>query len=65
LFTNLELLRMWSVTTPRAIFPARRIGELKDGYEASFLVLRGDPLRDFGATRAIALRVKQGVAISP
>jgi len=65
LFTNLELLRMWSVTTPRAIFPARRIGELKDGYEASFLVLHGDPLRDFGATRAIALRVKQGVAISP
>lgn len=65
LFTNLELLRMWSVTTPRAIFPSRRIGALEDGYEASFLVLRGDPLRDFGATREIALRVKQGATINP
>jgi amidohydrolase family protein len=63
LFTNLELLRMWSVTTPRAIFPKRRIGELRDGYEASFLVLRADPLKDIEATRAIALRVKQGVRL--
>lgn len=63
LFTNLELLRMWSVTTPRAIFPSRRIGMLQDGYEASFLVLRADPLRDIAATREIALRVKQGVPV--
>ncbi|HEV8381549.1 MAG TPA: amidohydrolase family protein [Gemmatimonadales bacterium] len=63
LFTNLELLRMWSVTTPRAIFPARRIGRLEEGYEASFLVLRADPLQDITATRAIALRVKCGVAV--
>lgn len=61
LFTNLELLRMWSVTTPRAIFPSRRIGQLRDGYEASFLVLGGDPLADFGNTRRIVRRVKQGV----
>ena len=63
LFSNLELLRMWSVTTPRSIFPDRRIGELEEGYEASFLVLREDPLADIGATRAISLRVKQGVPI--
>ena len=63
LFTNLELLRMWSVTTPRAIFPKRRIGELRDGYEASFLVLRADPLKDIEATQAIAMRVKQGVRL--
>jgi imidazolonepropionase-like amidohydrolase len=62
-FTNLELLTMWSVTTPRAIFPERRIGALEAGYEASFLVLRADPLADVTATRAIALRVKQGVPI--
>ena len=43
LFTNLELLRMWSVTTPQAIFPQRRVGCLANGCEASFLVL--------GATR--------------
>lgn len=65
LFTNLELLRMWSVTTPRAIFPNRRIGQLRDGYEASFLVLSGDPLADFGNTGRIVRRVKQGVEIAP
>lgn len=63
LFSNLELLRMWSVTTPRAIFPNRRIGRLRDGYEASFLVLGGDPLADFANTRRILRRVKQGVPI--
>ncbi len=65
LFTNLELLRMWSVTTPRAIFPDRRIGVLRDGYEASFLVLGGDPLADFANTRRIVRRVKQGVPLEP
>ena len=60
LFTNLELLRMWSVDTPRAIFPQRRIGLLQDGYEASFLVLAGDPIADFTHTGAIVRRVKQG-----
>ena len=65
LFSNLELLRMWSVTTPRAIFPDRRIGRLSDGYEASFLVLEADPLADFANTRRIVRRVKQGVEINP
>jgi hypothetical protein len=64
LFTNLELLRMWSVETPRAIFPQRRIGELRDGFEASFLVLAGDPLADFGNTGMIHRRVKQGTALT-
>lgn len=60
LFTNLELLRLWSVTTPRNIFPARRIGRLATGYEASFLVLDGDPLVEFSKTSAIRMRVRQG-----
>jgi hypothetical protein len=62
-FSNLELLRMWSVATPQAIFPKRRIGVLDDGYEASFLVLRADPLTDFTNTRAIVRRVKQGITL--
>jgi hypothetical protein len=62
-FSNLELLRMWSVVTPQSIFPKRRIGVLADGYEASFLVLRGDPLVDFATTRTITRRVKQGMAL--
>jgi predicted amidohydrolase YtcJ len=40
------LLRIWSETTPRAIFPNRQIGRLAPGYEASFLVVDEDPRVD-------------------
>lgn len=60
LFTNLELLRMWSTATPQLIFPQRKIGELREGFEASFLVLRDDPLADFRNTTGIVMRVKRG-----
>jgi imidazolonepropionase-like amidohydrolase len=59
-FDNGELLRLWSVDTPRAIFPGRRIGSLEDDYEASFLTLAGDPVADFGNVRRIILRMKNG-----
>lgn len=59
-FTDLELLNMWSTATPRAIFPDRKIGCLLEGCEASFLVLPEDPLRDFSHVRDIRLRVKEG-----
>jgi imidazolonepropionase-like amidohydrolase len=64
-FGNLEMLKIWCEDTPRAVFPGRRIGRLRPGYEASFLVLRENPLVDFAAVKLIALRVKQGVLISP
>jgi len=59
-FSNLELLKMWCENSPRTIFPERRIGRLEDGYEASFLVLGGDPLEDFMAVTNIKRRFKQG-----
>jgi imidazolonepropionase-like amidohydrolase len=59
-FSNLELLKMWSETTPKAIFPQRKIGALKDGYEANFLVLEGNPIQDFSNVKKISMRVKQG-----
>ena len=59
-FSDRELLRMWCETTPRGIFPGRRIGRLADGFEASFLVLGGNPIEDFERVRDIRLRVKQG-----
>ena len=59
-FDRATLLRMWSEITPRAIFPNRRIGRLQSGYEASFLVLDGDPLADFSRVAQIRLAVKQG-----
>ena len=55
-----ELLRAWCQTTPETIFPARKLGRLEEGYEASFLVLGADPLEDFEHVRDIRLRVKQG-----
>jgi imidazolonepropionase-like amidohydrolase len=63
-YTNAELLRLWSEATPRAIFPKRRIGRLMSGYEASFIVLKNDPLSDFANVKNIALRVKQGNVLS-
>jgi imidazolonepropionase-like amidohydrolase len=59
-FTRLELLRLWSEATPRAIFPRRRVGCLDDGCEASLLLLAADPSVDFTNTSRIALRMKDG-----
>ena len=59
-FTPLELLRLWSEATPRAIFPQRRVGCLDDGCEASLLVLSADPAADFANTKRITLRMKDG-----
>jgi hypothetical protein len=33
---------------------------LRNGYEASFLVLEADPTQDFANVRRITMRVKQG-----
>ena len=62
-YSNAELLKMWSEETSRAIFPNRRIGRLEPGYEASFLVLDADPIADFSNVKSIRLRVKQGITI--
>lgn len=62
-FSNAELLRLWSTETAQAIFPERKLGRLEEGYEASFIVLEGDPIADFSNTRRIELRVKQGVVL--
>jgi hypothetical protein len=65
LMSNLDLLRTWCETTPRAIFPGRRIGRLEPGAEASFLVLRADPIANISATRDIAIWFKQGQRLDP
>ena len=64
-FDNLTLLKMWCETTAATIFPKRRIGHLKDGYEANFLVLTADPLADFTNVKTIELRIKQGEPLQP
>ena len=60
-----ELLRLLVESTPRSIFPERRIGRLDEGFEASFLVLGGNPLEDFERITDIRLRIKDGGLVSP
>jgi hypothetical protein len=62
---RLTVLKMWTDTAPLTIFPGRRIGALREGYEASFLALAGDPLTDLENVRRIRLRVKQGTVLAP
>ena len=64
-FDNLTLLKMWCEVTAATIFPKRKIGFLKDDYEANFLVLRGNPLADFANVRTIELRIKRGEPLQP
>lgn len=61
-FSDTALLRMWSIATPRAVFPDRTFGTAP-GDEASFLVLDGNPLDDFAAVERIRMRVKNGVIL--
>lgn len=63
IFDNLTLLKIAVETTAQSIFPTRKIGRLQNGYEASFLILAGDPLADFAQTKNINFRFKQGIPI--
>lgn len=62
-YNDTALLRMWSMATPRAIFPGRKIGRLDAGDEASFVVLGGNPLADFQNVRRIRMRFKEGLLL--
>jgi imidazolonepropionase-like amidohydrolase len=61
-FSNLELLNILT-QTPKIIFPNRKIGALNDGYEATFLVLNGNPLKNIKSIENIELRVKNGITL--
>lgn len=56
-------LKVLCENTPRAIYPKRKIGKLADGYEASFLVLRDNPLQNVLKTRVSDFKVKKGVLL--
>ncbi len=61
-FSNLELLNILT-QTPKIIFPNRKIGALKNGYEATFLVLNNNPLIDMNNIENIEMRVKNGITL--
>ena len=58
-----DVLRAWSETTPRAVFPGRAVGRLAPGYEASLLALACDPIDDWSCTERIGHREKQGARL--
>lgn len=62
-FNNSALLNIATQNTPATIFPGREIGFLKEGYEASFLVLKGNPISDINSLKNIMMRVKQGIIL--
>lgn len=62
-WSNLELLKIWCESTPQLIFPRRKIGRLKEGFEASFVVMEKNPLVDFENVHTIRLRFKQGLML--
>ncbi len=58
--TNEQILRALCETTPTVLFPKRKIGALKEGFEGNFVALTGPPLANLLNTRRIELAVKQG-----
>ncbi|HUP96714.1 MAG TPA: amidohydrolase family protein [Usitatibacter sp.] len=65
MMSPLDLLRAWAVETPKTIYPARKLGELRPGFEANFLVLADDPLADPANLHRITMRVKKGLVLPP
>ncbi|WP_431121226.1 amidohydrolase family protein [Flagellimonas flava] len=60
-FSNLELLKMWCENSATTTLPHRKVGFLQDDYEASFLVLDKNPLKDIkDINESISLKIKQG-----
>jgi hypothetical protein len=60
LFTPTEILTSWCQTTPREIFPKRKLGKLADGYEADFVVFGGDPRKDISNIKDVRAVFKLG-----
>lgn len=58
-FNNNDLLSIIT-GSPKHIFPNRKIGELKEGYEGSFLVLNENPIAEIQNIKSIKMRVKNG-----
>lgn len=58
-----EVLHAWCEVTPHAIFPDRKIGKIKNGYEANLMLLPSNPLANFAVVKDVKMRFKRGVEI--
>ncbi len=59
-----KLLRIATRSTPRLVFPDRRVGCLQAGCEASFIGFASNPLEDFRAIKDIVFRLKDGQPVA-
>lgn len=59
-FNERTTLKFLAETTPQVIFPGRKLGYFKEGFEASFLVLNGNPLQNWDYIDDVNFMVKQG-----
>jgi imidazolonepropionase-like amidohydrolase len=64
IFTAAQLLDLWGKQTTQHIFPNRKLGEIKEGYEASFLVLKENPVTNIDNIKTITWRIKLGKFIT-
>lgn len=64
LFDPLFIINTLCTTTPRVIFPKRKIGFLNKGYEASFIVLDKNPLEDWNNLKTVSMVIKQGIQLT-
>lgn len=62
-FDNQTILKMWCEISPQTIFPNRKLGLFKDGYEASFLSLDENPITNLSNIEKINMRFKHGHVI--
>ena len=63
-FTTSELLSLATMTTPRALFPKRSIGQFAEAAEASLVVYDANPVNDLNTLRSPRLAIKQGELIA-
>jgi imidazolonepropionase-like amidohydrolase len=63
IFSAENILIIATRETPKLLFPNRKIGEFKEGYEANFLVFDTNPLDDYKILNTIQLKIKNGKVI--
>jgi len=62
-FDNLTIVNMLASATPRAILPERKIGALRNGFEANFVVLPGNPVDDIANLNRVRAVYKGGETV--
>ena len=57
-FTKRELLNMFCTTTAQTIFPKRKIGYLRNGFESNFLIFDFNPFTDIMRMKEVKFAMK-------